>query len=229
MLGASLLLVNRPARDRTSPGRPPRTTAPCDHDRWHGPPSQERSATAHDDGAHALGGGDATGTNRAGNVTYRAARLHRPTSVAELRDIVASSERVKVLGSRHCFNERAAVPAAPRLPRPRPALLSAGRVRQRLPRPDDRGVEVIGSRRTSRPRWPSSRPAKPRSPGGTRRPRRPRRVATRAARVPVLDAPISCRQAGSRGSRPQPGGSGAPPGRFPGSVGRPRQRSEVRR
>ena len=43
--------------------------------------------------------------NWAGNVTYRAARLHRPTSIPELQDVVAGSERVKVLGSRHCFND----------------------------------------------------------------------------------------------------------------------------
>ncbi|MDK3256943.1 D-arabinono-1,4-lactone oxidase [Blastococcus capsensis] len=43
--------------------------------------------------------------NWAGNVAYRAARLHRPTSIAELQDVVARSERVKVLGSRHCFDD----------------------------------------------------------------------------------------------------------------------------
>jgi xylitol oxidase len=45
------------------------------------------------------------GTNWAGNLTYRAARLHRPTSVAEVQEIVARSPRVKALGSRHCFND----------------------------------------------------------------------------------------------------------------------------
>ncbi|WP_346623872.1 D-arabinono-1,4-lactone oxidase [Blastococcus montanus] len=44
-------------------------------------------------------------TNWAGNVTYRAARLHRPASVAELQDVLAGSDRVKALGSRHCFND----------------------------------------------------------------------------------------------------------------------------
>ena len=44
-------------------------------------------------------------TNWAGNLTYRAARVHRPTSVEEVREIVASSERVKALGSRHCSND----------------------------------------------------------------------------------------------------------------------------
>ena len=51
------------------------------------------------------------GRNWAGNLTYRAARLHRPADVAELQEIVARSERVKALGSRHCFNDIADTPA----------------------------------------------------------------------------------------------------------------------
>ncbi|MCF6734358.1 D-arabinono-1,4-lactone oxidase [Blastococcus sp. KM273129] len=51
------------------------------------------------------------GTNWAGNVAYRAARLHRPASLAELQAVVAGSERVKALGSRHCFNDIADTPA----------------------------------------------------------------------------------------------------------------------
>ncbi|SFS79386.1 D-arabinono-1,4-lactone oxidase [Saccharopolyspora flava] len=50
------------------------------------------------------------GTNWAKNLTYRAQRLHRPSSVDEVRRIVAGSERVKVLGSRHCFNDIADTP-----------------------------------------------------------------------------------------------------------------------
>src|SRR5918994_3246856 len=45
------------------------------------------------------------GTNWAGNYAYRAARLHRPASVDELREIVAAAPRVRVLGSRHSFND----------------------------------------------------------------------------------------------------------------------------
>jgi len=41
----------------------------------------------------------------AGNLTYRAARVHRPRTVDEVQDVVARSERVKALGSRHCFND----------------------------------------------------------------------------------------------------------------------------
>lgn len=48
-----------------------------------------------------------TGTpaqNWAGNVTFGAARLHTPSSLDELREIVAAAERVRVLGSGHSFN-----------------------------------------------------------------------------------------------------------------------------
>ncbi len=42
--------------------------------------------------------------NWAGNVTFGAARVHRPTSVDELRRIVASSRQARALGSGHSFN-----------------------------------------------------------------------------------------------------------------------------
>jgi alditol oxidase len=45
------------------------------------------------------------GSNWARNLDYSAARLHRPAGVAQVQEIVASSERVKVVGSRHCFND----------------------------------------------------------------------------------------------------------------------------
>ena len=44
-------------------------------------------------------------TNWAGNHTYRAASLHRPTSLAQLRELVAGASQVRVLGSRHSFND----------------------------------------------------------------------------------------------------------------------------
>jgi alditol oxidase len=43
--------------------------------------------------------------NWAGNLVYRARQLHRPQSVEELREIVARAPRIRVLGSRHCFND----------------------------------------------------------------------------------------------------------------------------
>ena len=43
-------------------------------------------------------------SNWAGNVTYSAARLHRPTTPAELQQIVAHSDRAHALGTRHSFN-----------------------------------------------------------------------------------------------------------------------------
>ncbi|MGC4808504.1 FAD-binding protein [Micromonospora sp. DT233] len=42
--------------------------------------------------------------NWAGNVRYAAARRHRPSSVDELRRLVAGSERVRAVGSGHSFN-----------------------------------------------------------------------------------------------------------------------------
>jgi xylitol oxidase len=42
--------------------------------------------------------------NWAGNLTYSARRLHRPTSIPQLQEVIASSERIRVLGSRHSFN-----------------------------------------------------------------------------------------------------------------------------
>jgi alditol oxidase len=43
-------------------------------------------------------------TNWAGNVTFRAARVHRPGSVSELRDLVARTPRLHALGSGHSFS-----------------------------------------------------------------------------------------------------------------------------
>ncbi|HEX8628114.1 MAG TPA: FAD-binding protein, partial [Catenuloplanes sp.] len=46
-------------------------------------------------------------TNWAGNITFGAGRLHRPSSVEELRTLVARCERVRVLGTGHSFNRLA--------------------------------------------------------------------------------------------------------------------------
>jgi xylitol oxidase len=43
-------------------------------------------------------------TNWAGNVTFAPARLDRPTSVSELRRLVAQADRVRALGTGHSFN-----------------------------------------------------------------------------------------------------------------------------
>ncbi|MBT2512535.1 D-arabinono-1,4-lactone oxidase [Arthrobacter sp. ISL-30] len=42
--------------------------------------------------------------NWAGNLDYAASSVHSPSTVEELAEIVASSDEVKALGSRHCFN-----------------------------------------------------------------------------------------------------------------------------
>ena len=43
-------------------------------------------------------------TNWAGTLTYGAARVHRPGTVEEVREIVRRGERVRGLGARHSFN-----------------------------------------------------------------------------------------------------------------------------
>jgi xylitol oxidase len=44
-------------------------------------------------------------TNWAGNLTYRAATVHRPSTLEQVRDIVARAPRLRVLGSRHSFSD----------------------------------------------------------------------------------------------------------------------------
>jgi xylitol oxidase len=43
-------------------------------------------------------------TNWAGNLTYGTDRLHEAASIEQIRSVVRSEEKVKVLGTRHCFN-----------------------------------------------------------------------------------------------------------------------------
>jgi xylitol oxidase len=38
-----------------------------------------------------------------GNYTYQARRLHRPSTLEQVREIVASAARIRVLGTRHSF------------------------------------------------------------------------------------------------------------------------------
>lgn len=49
--------------------------------------------------------GTGTVTNWAGNVAYTAREVHRPESAGALRALVASSAKVRALGSGHSFNE----------------------------------------------------------------------------------------------------------------------------
>jgi len=42
--------------------------------------------------------------NWAGNLSYRAANIHRPSSVPELQELVASAKRIRALGTRHSFS-----------------------------------------------------------------------------------------------------------------------------
>ena len=43
-------------------------------------------------------------TNWAGNITFGAARVHRPSTLDDLRSVVAASDRVRALGSAHSFS-----------------------------------------------------------------------------------------------------------------------------
>lgn len=43
-------------------------------------------------------------TNWAGNVSFGAARHHEPQTVAQVQEIVRRADKVRVIGSRHCFN-----------------------------------------------------------------------------------------------------------------------------
>ncbi|MDQ3475875.1 MAG: FAD-binding protein, partial [Actinomycetota bacterium] len=43
-------------------------------------------------------------TNWAGNITFSAERLHSPTSIERLQDLVATSTRIRPLGTGHSFN-----------------------------------------------------------------------------------------------------------------------------
>jgi xylitol oxidase len=45
------------------------------------------------------------GRNWAGNYTYRAQKLHRPSTIEQLQEIFANAPCVRVLGSRHSFND----------------------------------------------------------------------------------------------------------------------------
>jgi xylitol oxidase len=49
-------------------------------------------------------------SNWAGNVTFTATRLHRPTTVAELQALVAGAERIHALGTAHSFSRVADSP-----------------------------------------------------------------------------------------------------------------------
>ena len=44
------------------------------------------------------------GKNWAGNYTYRAEKLHRPSTIEQVQEIIANAPGVRVLGSRHSFN-----------------------------------------------------------------------------------------------------------------------------
>ena len=55
---------------------------------------------------------DEPGSNWAGNYRYKAKNLYHPHTVGEIRNLVAKLDKVKALGSRHCFNDIADSPLA---------------------------------------------------------------------------------------------------------------------
>src|SRR5688500_868531 len=55
--------------------------------------------------ATALGNEPTRLANWSGNHSYRATQVHRPSSVDELRAIVAGAPKIHALGTRHCFND----------------------------------------------------------------------------------------------------------------------------
>src|SRR5215204_4715018 len=45
------------------------------------------------------------GKNWAGNYTYQAQKLHRPSTIEQLQEIISNAPCVRILGSRHSFND----------------------------------------------------------------------------------------------------------------------------
>jgi xylitol oxidase len=43
--------------------------------------------------------------NWAGNTSFNAARFHHPPTIADLQEVVRKAHKVRVIGSRHCFND----------------------------------------------------------------------------------------------------------------------------
>jgi alditol oxidase len=50
------------------------------------------------------------GRNWAGNYTYLAQKLHRPSTIEQVQEIIANAPCVRILGSRHSFNDIADAP-----------------------------------------------------------------------------------------------------------------------
>src|SRR5438132_13959009 len=48
---------------------------------------------------------NATTRTWAGNYTYRAEQLHRPTTIEQVQEIISNAASVHVVGSRHSFND----------------------------------------------------------------------------------------------------------------------------
>jgi alditol oxidase len=55
--------------------------------------------------SHRLAFGLMNDVNWAGNYRYQAARLHRPSTLEQLQEVIGNASRVRVLGSRHSFTD----------------------------------------------------------------------------------------------------------------------------
>jgi signal transduction histidine kinase len=110
------------------------------------------SAPDHDVGVSS-GSPTDPGRNWAGSYTYRARRLHRPTTLEQLQEVVAGAASVHAIGSRHSFNGIAdaaelvsleAMPADVVVdPSARTVSLGAGlRYGDLVPRLDDAGLAL---------------------------------------------------------------------------------------
>ncbi len=75
-------------------------------------------------------------TNWAGNVTFRAARVHRPETVQQLQEIVRSSGRVRALGTGHSFSPVADTTGD---------LVSIGRLPERFEVAPDRSAVTVSA------------------------------------------------------------------------------------
>ncbi len=70
-------------------------------------------------------------TNWGGNYTYHATRLHRPETLEEVQQIVASAPRIRVLGTRHSFTDIADSDELMTLAQPSVATSSSTTARKR--------------------------------------------------------------------------------------------------
>src|SRR5699024_4381232 len=105
---------------RSTPLRPPPPAAPSPPPAG---PSMKRSRMMTSEHTASGQAGAVPGLSWSGTVDYGPGPLHAPTTLAELRALVARSPRLRALGTRHPFSEVAASDARLVTPARRPAEL----------------------------------------------------------------------------------------------------------